>query len=190
MIHNRSIFAVVMLALCVVVRAQVPSTGPRTTKEPSTGTIDGKVVNESGQPLAGATVFVRTVNAGFNRTTVTDLDGNFRVNGLETGLYVVGANSPAYTSVPGDPDAPKYYRLGDSARVEMVRGGAITGTVTNSIGEPVIAVRVRAMLIRDAKGQPLRSPLIGALEQPTDDRGIYRIYGLPPGTYLVSAGGR
>lgn len=189
MIHNRSIFAVLVLALSVGVRAQVPSPAQKSAEQPITGAIDGKVVNESGQPLAGATVFVRTVNSGIARTTITDVDGNFRLNGLETGLYVVGANSPAYTSVPGDPDAPKYYRLGDSARLEMIRGGAITGTVTNAMGEPLIAVRVRAHMIRDAKGKVSRTPNFGGFEQPTDDRGIYRIYGLAPGTYLVSAGG-
>ena len=189
MIANRSIFTLLVFTICVAVPAQVPPSGSKTTEQPVNGSIDGKVVNENGQPLAGAAVFVRTLNARVNRSTTTDVDGNFRVNGLEPGIYTVGANSPAYTSAPGDPDAPKYYRVGDSARVEMVRGGAITGTVTNSTGEPVIAVRVRAMLIRDAKGQPPRVPLFGAFEQPTDDRGIYRIYGLAPGTYLVSAGG-
>jgi hypothetical protein len=189
MILNRSIFAVLVLALCVVARGQSPSSGSKTTEQPVTGTIDGKVVNESGQPLAGAAVFVRTVNAGINRSTVTDVDGNFRVNGLETGLYIVGANSPAYTGAPGDPDAPQYYRLGDSVRVDLVRGAAITGTVTNAMGEPVIAVRVRAHMIRDAKGQVARTVNFAAVEQQTDDRGIYRIYGLAPGTYLVSAGG-
>jgi hypothetical protein len=191
MVRNRSILAVVVLALSVVARSQVASTGsgtaPKKTEQPPIGTIDGKVVNESGQPLAGAMVFVRTVNAGIARSTITDLEGNFRVNGLETGLYLVSANSPAYTNVVGDPDAPKYYRLGDSARVEMVKGGAITGTVTSAMGEPLIGVRVRAIMIREAKGQTARLP--GNIEQPTDDRGIYRIYGLAPGTYLVSAGG-
>src|ERR1044071_1119308 len=194
MIRNRSILAVVMLALSVVVCAQVASTGSGTgsgtapkTEQPTIGTIDGKVVNESGQPLAGAMVFVRTVNLGNARSTITDLEGNFRVNGLQTGLYLITANSPAYTNVLGDPDAPKYYRLGDSANVEMVRGGAITGTVTNATGEPLIGVRVRATMVRDVKGQPGRS--LGNIEQPTDDRGIYRIYGLSPGTYIVSAGG-
>ena len=157
------------------------------TDQPTIGSIDGKVVNESGQPMAGAGVYVRTVNSGFNRSTTTDLEGNFRVNGLETGLYIVSANTPAYTNAPGDPDAPKYYRIGDSVRVDMVRGGAITGTVTNAMGEPVIAVRVRAQMIRDAKGQAAR--FSASFEQQTDDRGVYRIYGLPPGTYHVFAGG-
>ena len=55
MILNRSIFAAVVLALCVVARAQVRSPAPK-TEQPTLGTIDGKVVNESGQPLAGAMV--------------------------------------------------------------------------------------------------------------------------------------
>lgn len=189
MTSKRSIFAAVVLSLYVVAQAQTPSTEPKTTERPTTGSIDGKVVNETGQPLTGATVFVRAANAGVNRTTITDLDGNFRVNGLETNLYLVNAISPAYTSVSNDPDATQYYRLGESARVEMVRGGAITGTVTNALGEPMIGIRVRATMVRDAKGQIQRTPNVGAFEQPTDDRGIYRIYGLAPGTYLVSAGG-
>ena len=189
MIHNRSILAVLVLILCVVAQAQ-ERLAERKTDQPATGSIDGKVVNESGQPLAGASVFVRMVNSIIlNRSTITDLDGNFRVNGLESGLYVVNANAPAYTTLPGDPETPKFYRLGDSARVEMVRGGAITGTVTNSMGEPVIAVRVRATMVRDANGKALKAPGFGGFEQPTDDRGIYRIYGLAPGTYIVSAGG-
>ena len=189
MIHNRSILAVLVLILCVVAQAQ-ERLAERKTDQPATGSIDGKVVNESGQPLAGASVFVRMVNSIIlNRSTITDLDGNFRVNDLESGLYVVNANAPAYTTLPGDPETPKFYRLGDSARVEMVRGGAITGTVTNSMGEPVIAVRVRATMVRDANGKALKAPGFGGFEQPTDDRGIYRIYGLAPGTYIVSAGG-
>jgi hypothetical protein len=179
-----------LIALGVVARAQEPSATPKKPNEPTTGVIDGKVVNESGQPLAGASVFVRAVSSmGNARTTTSDLDGNFRINGLEPALYTISGNVPAYTTVPGDPGAPVYYRIGDTVRIEMIRGGAITGTVTNAVGEPVIAVRVRATLIRDARGEAPKLPSFGVNEQSTDDRGIYRIYGLRPGTYIVSAGG-
>src|SRR5215211_8424225 len=103
-------------------------------QQPTTGTISGRVVNESGQPLAGASLFVRTVNSGFTaRTTATDAEGNFRVNGLEPGLYIVSANAPAYTTASDPTTPPAYYRIGDSVRLELVRGGVITGTVTNSL---------------------------------------------------------
>ena len=179
---------ILSLSLCVVAQAQVQSPSPR-TNEPTTGTISGKVVNENGQPMPGAPTSIRAINSGVGRTTVTDVDGNFQVNGLEPGLYMVWANAPAYTVIPRDLDAPPtYYRIGDSVRLELVRGGVITGTVTNALGEPVVAVRVRATMIRNAKGQVPRIPGFGP-EQITDDRGVYRIYGLSPGTYLVSAGG-
>lgn len=186
MIRNLTILLLVLMATCVAVPAQTPSPTPKNPEEVSTGSISGKVVNENGLPLIGAAVFVRGISSPMpGRRTTTDLEGTFRVNGLDPGLYSINANAPAYTIEPA-PSA--YYRLGDSVRLEMVRGGVITGVVTNALGEPVIGVRVQALKLRDAKGQTSRQPLFGN-EQMTDDRGIYRIYGLPPGTYLVRAGG-
>jgi hypothetical protein len=123
-----------------------------------------------------------------NRTLVTDSDGNFRMNNLAAAVYVVSASYPAYVAPPYDPLEPgNYHRIGESVRLELVRGGVITGTVTNAAGEPVISVRVRAQMVRDSRGG---DPLPFAFrEQSTDDRGIYRIFGLTPGTYVVFAGG-
>ena len=188
MTRKLTILVLMLMATCVAVRAQAqaPSPTPKTPEESSTGSISGKVVNENGQPLIGASVFVGSISSFMSgRRTTTDLEGTFRLNGLDPGLYTINAIAPAYTT---EPAPPEYYRLGDSVRLEMVRGGVITGVVTNALGEPVIGVRVRATRLRDAKGQTSREPRFGN-EQSTDDRGIYRIYGLSPGTYLVSAGG-
>jgi hypothetical protein len=153
----------------------------------NSGTISGRVVTDSGQPLGGASLFVRVVNSnGAQRNVTADAEGNFRINGLEPALYNISASAPAYAI---EPAPATYYRPGDSVRLELVRGGVITGTVTNSAGEAVISVRVRAIRIRDANGQVPRSLAYGYREQATDDRGVYRLYGLLPGTYLVSAGG-
>jgi Carboxypeptidase regulatory-like domain len=182
-----------LIASCVMLCAQQPAPTPKRTDEPATnGVIDGRVVNESGQAMAGAMVFVRAANSGggSGRQTTSDIEGNFRVTGLEPALYTVSANAPAYTMpMIADPFTPTYYRVGDTVRIEMIRGGAITGTVTNGLGEPVVAVRVRATMIRDARGEGAKQLAYITSEQPTDDRGIYRIYGLRPGSYIVSAGG-
>ena len=170
--------SILLISLCVVLRAQQPSATPKRADEPVTsGVIDGKVVNESGQPMAGASVFIRAVNSfGGGRTTSSDVDGNFRVSGLEPALYVITSNAPAYTTALGDPFTPTYYRIGDTVRVEMIRGGAITGTVTNALGEPIVAMRVRAIMVRDARGEVPKVVTFGfgSTEQATDDRGIYR----------------
>lgn len=178
---------IVLIALCVVVQGQEPSVAPKINDAPVGGSISGRVVNESGQPVAGATVFVRRTNSTGGRTTTTDAEGNFRANNLDRGLYVITANAPALILLPSDP--PIYYRIGDTVNLRMVRGGVVTGTVTNSLGEPVVAVRVRTMMVRDANGRPPTSTFVGLAQYQTDDRGVYRLFGLLPGTYLVSAGG-
>ena len=68
----------------------------------------------------------------------------------------------------------------------MTKGGVITGTVTTQTGEPVVGVRVSARRIDKQPSHPW-TPY--ALERKTDDRGVYRIYGLSTGTYVVWAGG-
>ena len=80
-----------------------------------------------------------------------------------------------------------YYRIGDSVTITMFKGGVINGTVTDTDGQPVVALRVRALMLRDANGQQSNPSMMS--ERLTDDRGVYRLYGLEPGTYVVSAGG-
>ncbi|PWT92620.1 MAG: hypothetical protein C5B55_06030 [Blastocatellia bacterium] len=156
----------------------------------ATGTISGRVVNESGQPLYEATVSIRSyVSTGTAREMSTDRDGKFQFSGLPSVVYLLSAGFPAYTIAPRDPDSTQTtsYRVGDNVTLIMIKGGVITGKVTTSAGEPVVGVRVRAQMIRDSFGQQSR---YGAAmrELTTDDRGVYRIYGLPTGTYLVMAG--
>ncbi|HEX6043129.1 MAG TPA: carboxypeptidase-like regulatory domain-containing protein [Pyrinomonadaceae bacterium] len=192
MFKNTSFLAAVVILLgsiCFSTHAQEP---PRVAEsEPSNGVITGRVVNERGEPMAGATVYVRPIGAmASSRNTTTDTEGNFRVTSLEPALYLVTSYSPAYVLLPQEPDAsPNYYRIGDSVRLELIRGGVLTGTVTNAAGEPIVGIRVRALRIGEGADRTPRLFSGGPGDRPTDDRGIYRIYGLPPGTYVVSAGG-
>src|SRR5688572_18250199 len=191
-----ALFLAAMLGCCTCVfaqsRPQGSSSAPAVTEEPTVGSISGSVVNESGQPLAGVRVIVREIapGSGAGRSSTTDAEGNFRINGLGPALYFISTSYPAYVPQPTDVVWPfNHHRLGDSVRIELVRGGVITGTVVNATGEPVIGVRVRAMMVRNAKGEAPRIGVAAVLERTTDDRGIYRLFGLPSGTYLVSAGG-
>lgn len=178
--------------LCLAVQAQQPAPAEEKPDEAKTGSITGSVVNDTGQPLAGAGVFANAIGApAQGRTTTTDSEGNFQLNGLDPALYMIFARVPGYVPMSRESEDPQkqpnYYRVGDSLRLIQMKGAVITGTVTNSQGEPVVKVVVRATLIRDASGQPAKFGRSN--ERETDDRGIYRIYGLMPGTYVVSAGG-
>jgi hypothetical protein len=62
--------------------------------------------------------------------------------------------------------------------------GVITGRVTTLTGEPMVGVRVIALMVKNLNGDPERRQFGGRLRY-TDDRGVYRIYGLRPGIYVV-----
>src|SRR5437762_12417174 len=68
--------------------------------------------------------------------------------------------------------------------------GVITGTVTTLEGEALVGVRVLAVRVRDGEGRLLRGTG-AATSRPrrTDDRGVYRLFGLQSGSYLIQVGG-
>ena len=180
-----------LISLPVLGQSQSSPSPDETSEVPTTGKISGRLINENGQPLSGAAVFIRAYGPpGPSYVTTTARDGSFESSSLDRRAYLINASAPGYTTQPRDPDSTQstYYRIGDSITIVLLKGGVITGSVTNSGAEPVVGVRVRAQMIRDGNGQPSR---YGATirDRLTDDRGIYRIYGLPTGTYIVMAGG-
>jgi hypothetical protein len=169
---------------------QAQTTTANSKPEPVTGSISGRVVNESGQGIPNVMVYSRPSLTLSPRATATDSEGNFKFDGLDSALYLFSASAPSYVMPARDPDAEAvYYRLNESVSLNLIKGGVITGTVLSASGEPVVQVPVRAMLVRDANGKAPKS-LGFQMERATDDRGVYRLYGLAPGTYVVSAGGR
>src|SRR5262245_60319486 len=54
-----------------------------------TGTLTGKIIDEQGLALPGATVNVQNLATGFRRSTTTDAEGAYRLPGLPVGAYDV-----------------------------------------------------------------------------------------------------
>lgn len=177
---------------------QTQEAQPSRDREPrESSAITGKVVNESGQPLAGAYIQVRAVNARELQSTpydvpaqiaVSDSKGLFRVDGLAHVPYFVAAGLPSYTPQrpPANSPAPQH-KVGDSVTLVLIKGGVITGTVTNANGQPVVAIGVSVLPAGTTNPQRVTGGWVA--EVATDDRGVYRIYGLPTGNYLVVADG-
>lgn len=190
--HRSAAIPLILLFALLCVNAQTqqsPSNGPR--EQSRTGTITGRVVNESGQPLQNVIIHLRSGGPTEPTQTTTNRDGVFKVSGVEGQSYEITAFLPAHTSKPReatDGPAPRY-RVGDSVSLVLIKGGVITGTVTRPNGDPVVAINVRARMIRDPNGRSVNSNNT-SYEVATDDRGVYRIYGLLPGTYIVAADGR
>jgi len=174
---NFVVLAVLFLtATCVV--AQVQSTNTTRSK---TGAITGTVVTESGQPLENVVIWVRTYSSLQPvQMALTDHEGKFEVNGLEPLSYQILTRHSVYNLQPRDEGIPNNYHIGDSVKFVMVKGGVITGTVTTRTGDPVIGVPVRVIRVPNGDTFKIRT---------TDDRGFYRVYGLPAGKYVLAAGG-
>lgn len=161
------------------------------------GAITGRTLGEDGQPLSNVRVSaVRTGSGtGFSQNAQSDEEGKFAFNDLPFGAYLINVFAPGYVldSDPFDrPTTRTYHHVGDSVTLRMMKGGVITGTVTDSGGEPVVGVFIEAVRVRYTDGRAVRDGgTRGRSWQPrlTDDRGIYRLYGLPPGAYILCARG-
>ncbi|HEX8178929.1 MAG TPA: carboxypeptidase-like regulatory domain-containing protein [Pyrinomonadaceae bacterium] len=185
------------LWLCVgftSARAQ-GETAPTTPAPRPQGSITGRVVGDDGQPLAGVVVYANSLRQQHSAGG-SDAEGKFTLNNLDHSAYTIGAYLAGYydpSFLANERGARAYYHPGDTVTIKLSKGGVITGRVRDASGEPLIAVRVRALRVRDAEGRPLGEAGFsggGPAERATDDRGVYRLYGLPPGVYVVAAGGR
>jgi hypothetical protein len=145
------------------------------------------------QPVRRAIV---TIGGGSEpgQSVVTDDRGRFEFVGLEAGRIVLNASKPGYVTTafgakgPGRPGTPIALGGGDALadlRIVLARGGVITGTVRDGSGEPAPDVLVTIVRVSPLSGPPLAR---GAAEPiATDDLGVYRVFGLPPGEYVVAA---
>jgi hypothetical protein len=212
-----TISALVLLAVTRGIQAQTekPATSepqkaqPNTTeRESRSGTRIRGRVTEGGRPVSDASIMAFPVNIASNmqgaitsmlRPVTSDADGKFELTSLRPGAYSISASSPG--NVLSGQDSKVFYRPGDTATLTLVKGGVITGKVTNSSGNPVVGALIRTVKVREADDKPARmrgnigsqitesmEALLGPFK--TDDRGIYRLYGLAPGYYQVAAGGR
>jgi carboxypeptidase family protein len=167
--------------------AQQLTANTRSSEKPI-GAITGRVINSAGEPIAGADVSASSLGANAHRKTVAvDSHGDFKIDGLEPGLYSVFASMRGYVfGGRSSAESPKYYRIGDSVTITLSKGGVITGTVTGPNG-PLVGVGVFASRVRDEDGKKLAASFPGYPERRTDDRGVFRLYGLLPGAYLLVA---
>lgn len=187
-----------LILLLLSVPAAAPAQGSAQPTPPETvnasGAITGRVVGDDGRPFPEVQVYLFASYSSMSpRAATTDTSGRFQFQNLPAGLYNVRASSPSYVELPDEsrgPLEPGFLKPGDSVQVTLVRGGVITGTILNAQGEPLVAANVRAIRVRDVQGQglPLEFGYTG-MPRLTDDRGVYRIYGLLPGSYLVIVGG-
>jgi protocatechuate 3,4-dioxygenase beta subunit len=197
-----------MLASAIVLQSSSQAYGQSPDpKSKATGSISGHVT-VGGKAAPGITVAAyggETLNRRIAAAqSVTDSEGYYRLSGLAPTQYQIATLTPNLTTAEKESGTSYgFVYFGSSKNIvlaageevgdidlKLVRGGVITGRITEADNKPVIEERVALQLV-DENGNPVRTasplPYNGQMYQ-TDDRGMYRIYGLPAGHYKVSVG--
>jgi uncharacterized protein (DUF2141 family) len=197
LLSMRAVFPLIFVAAATAA-AQVPpprDVAPESQQKPAVGTavISGSIMMVgSTQPARKVRVTLSGAELRGGRTAITDDQGRFSFTALPAGRYNLSANKPGHVTVsygqrrPGRPGTAIQLADGQKfqADLQIPKGSVITGTVLDENGEPAPQTQVRVMRVVVQNGQ---RTLQGSNGSTTDDRGIYRSFGLVPGDYVVCA---
>jgi 5-hydroxyisourate hydrolase-like protein (transthyretin family) len=191
---------IVLLAiLAVVTAANAQSTvrDPRHTPRLGTGAIRGRVVRaDTGEPLRRVQIRIDEWSAkdqGGPASTMTDAQGRYELTQLPAGTYLLKATRGGYVEMGYGQRRPfergRPIEMAEGAVLEhidfaMALGGVVTGRVVDEMGEPVAQAYVSLARRRYVDGE---RQLIAQSGTATDDRGEFRIFGVPPGEYVMVA---
>ena len=194
------IISISVAAVAAQQRTQAPPPPPTT----GTAEISGTVMTDEAnpRPVRRAVISLNMASAPIGgRATTTDDAGRFVFRRLPAGNYgAPRATKAGYVSATygekrvGGIGSP--ITLVDGQRLtialKMLRGAVITGTIFDQ-GRPASGVAVQATAIRVVNGTRSVTDTYyyaGGGYGTSDDRGVYRMYGMPPGDYMVSVSAR
>lgn len=183
------------LVMALIVAFAQVQFGP--ARAQGTAIISGRVLGTDGRPVINADVLARGIGRGiFNTRVTTDADGHYELTGLLAGRYRVEVSKEGFLTVEYGQQRP----LEDGAIVTVLDGqrlddidvvlakhSAIVGHVYDEAGDPVEGASVRVSQIVFVDGRRALVGVPGVDSRLTDDRGQFRVFGLAPGQYLVSA---
>ena len=162
--------------------------------------IAGTLMTEGNDPQPVRRAEVRLLGAGAPpRTAYTDSNGRFVFRTLPLGRYTLEANKPGF--VRSAYGARRYDRPGTPVTVtaterthdlqwRMPRGAVITGRILDEFGQPAQGARINIQQVRVVNGERTLSSVsmvTSIFGEVADDRGVYRLFGLPAGDYVISA---
>ena len=171
---------------------------------PVVGTVTGAVTDTSGKPIAGASVELLPAVQKLAPTNpivppirvlfaTTDTNGQYTISDVPTGSYMVSASADGYqTSM----SAPFMVSQGNNTAPTVALTvlptpvfGSVTGTVTDSKGQPIAGAFVVISPAPDATGgSTLTLPPPGRIQfAKTDSNGQYTFSQVPVGSYVVTA---
>ena len=194
-----SLIASLSVAATLSLFAQTRDSG----RPPFTGTslISGVVTSDEAdrRPVRRAVVRVYGAEGIGGRTAITDDRGRFTLPDLPAGRYSLYVSKPGWIDQSYGGKTGVRYNSGVSIAlvagqrmtdisIRLVRGAVVAGRVVDQDGRPMAGLRPVVMEFRTIGGQPRLQQVYGAIGGPlgqTDDRGEFRLFGLPPGSFIV-----
>ncbi len=171
---------------------------PRVDAPRGTAIMRGQIVAaDTGTPIRRAQVRISSPEAREGRLAATDAQGRFEIKELPAGRYTLTASKGGFVTLqygqrrPSESGTP--IELGDGQTLDKLlialpRGSVLGGRITDEFGEPVANASVIAMRYSYAAGGRRLTAAAGSNSRDTtDDQGHFRLFGLPPGEYFVSA---
>jgi hypothetical protein len=175
--------------------AQTPTVPQNKDHADETCTVSGMVIrSEDSAPLKNATVYLANDADPEHRiATKTSADGHFELKNVPPAQYKLRVSRNGYVTQelnqkkPGDPGATFTLRAGQRTTdlvFKLARAAVISGKVFDEDGEAMVGVSVNAVRREFTNG---RKRFGVASESRTDDLGEFRLFGLAPGRYYISA---
>ena len=160
--------------------------------------ISGMVISTDAQHQSVRRVIVTLAGAELpgGRAAISDDHGRFVFERLPAGRFTLSGTKPAYlpatygASKPGRPGIPLQVKAGEQVTgvtLAITHGAAIAGVVHDQDGIPAADISITAFRSPRPGAPPM---LVTAGTTTTDDRGVYRIFGLEPGDYFVASTSR
>jgi hypothetical protein len=158
-----------------------------------TGEIAGVVLSADADPRPVRRVVVSIAgDMAEPRSVITDESGRFTFSRLPAGNFTIAGRKVTYLPVqfgatrPGGAGTAISLTAGEKRQISLTifRGVVLAGTVRDDTGAPLADIPVAAV---DVRVRPGNAPVQAPESVTTDDRGMFRFYGLPPGEYVVAA---
>jgi Carboxypeptidase regulatory-like domain len=175
------------------VLGQQPTPARPSPSAAATGQISGTIKSAADdKPLPRARVVASSGAIPEPRAAITNTDGSYVLSDLPAGSYTISVTRTGYASQlygQGRAANETPIALGGGQRVDkidmaLVPGGVIAGRILDEDGTPFASAVVEALVTRTEGGS---DTLVSVATSRTDDRGEFRLFGLAPGRYYVSA---
>ena len=172
-----------------------PARDTPVSQKSGTARLSGRIIAlDTGRPIRRAIVSANSTELREGRSISTDAEGRWMLEELPAGRITLRVSKGGFVPLsygqrrpfePGKPIQLADGQILENIDIALPRASVVTGRIVDEFGEPVSGVRVTAMRHQFTGGQ--RRPTYVGDGDTSDDIGQFRLYGLPPGDYYLSA---